>query len=341
MVTVNENIRFYKPNDPYFYEVDNLPLIDLVKNDKLLADAINDILQGDTVFATEDFVQNAIDPLKTRVDLKGTGFTNIVDWVLDQPFGASTLADLNDVDLQVPPLDGQVLRYNSEFAEWRAQGGFSNEVVYFDRPQVALGFRYKGQTFAGVPAKDNPSTTPFYVGGIRMLSMMESTPDANTEADGSQSDIDAYDTDPTGLTRFSLPRTFGALNIPANTKSIICNMHAADAPHSGGRSNDRQTIITMQNGHEMNVLHGTGGTTFGHNQIISVYAQFNDTRPMQTYTTRTNVEIPLGPKQIADQTIYFELLTTAKNVKDPLGYAGGDFDGLFPFVYVEIIGYRT
>ncbi len=33
---IKENIRFYKPNDPYFYEVDNLPLIDLLENDKTL-----------------------------------------------------------------------------------------------------------------------------------------------------------------------------------------------------------------------------------------------------------------------------------------------------------------
>ena len=339
MVTVNENIRFYKPNDPYFYEVDNLPLIDLVKNDKLLADAINDILQGDTVFATEDFVQNAIDPLKTRVDLKGTGFTNIVDWVLDQPFGASTLADLNDVDLQVPPQDGEVLRYNSEFSEWRAQGGFSNEVVYFDRPHVGIGIRYKGQSLTVF--HDNPSTSPFYAGGISLLSMMTANPAPNTEADDPNSE-NSYTSDWKGLSRFRFPRTFGGLNLPPNAKTIICNMHAADAPNTGGRSTDRQTIITMQNGHhEMDVRHGTGGTTFGHNEIISVYANFNGTRPMQTYTTRTNVEITLGPKQIADQTVYFEVLTTAKDTKDPLGYDGGTFDNDFPFVYVEIIGYRT
>lgn len=32
-MSVNRNIRYYKPNDPYYYEVDNLPLQDLLNND--------------------------------------------------------------------------------------------------------------------------------------------------------------------------------------------------------------------------------------------------------------------------------------------------------------------
>lgn len=37
---INENIRYYKSSDPYYYEVDNLPLQDLVENDKVLEEAI-------------------------------------------------------------------------------------------------------------------------------------------------------------------------------------------------------------------------------------------------------------------------------------------------------------
>ena len=37
---INENIRYYKSSDPYYYEVDNLPLQDLVENDKILEEAI-------------------------------------------------------------------------------------------------------------------------------------------------------------------------------------------------------------------------------------------------------------------------------------------------------------
>ena len=37
---INENIRYYKANDPYYFAVDNLPLRDLVQNDKNLEEAI-------------------------------------------------------------------------------------------------------------------------------------------------------------------------------------------------------------------------------------------------------------------------------------------------------------
>lgn len=37
---INTDIRFYKANDPYYWEVDNLPLRDLVENDRLLEEAL-------------------------------------------------------------------------------------------------------------------------------------------------------------------------------------------------------------------------------------------------------------------------------------------------------------
>mgnify|MGYP003628536078 CR=1 FL=1 len=36
--------RFYKPNDPYYYEVDNLPLIDLLLNSETLRAKVNEII---------------------------------------------------------------------------------------------------------------------------------------------------------------------------------------------------------------------------------------------------------------------------------------------------------
>jgi len=56
-------IRYYKPNDPYYYEVDNLPLEDLLENDRRLLQAITSIvasipndLEGGDRFATERWV---------------------------------------------------------------------------------------------------------------------------------------------------------------------------------------------------------------------------------------------------------------------------------------------
>ena len=44
---INEEIRFYQPADPYYYQVDNLPLEDLLNNDILLQDQI-DAIQANT-----------------------------------------------------------------------------------------------------------------------------------------------------------------------------------------------------------------------------------------------------------------------------------------------------
>lgn len=43
---INENVRFYTEQDPYYYEVDNLPLYDLLNNDKAIQEQIDDIIKG-------------------------------------------------------------------------------------------------------------------------------------------------------------------------------------------------------------------------------------------------------------------------------------------------------
>ena len=40
MATINRAIRFYQPNDPYYWQVDNLPLTDLLDNDIILEERI-------------------------------------------------------------------------------------------------------------------------------------------------------------------------------------------------------------------------------------------------------------------------------------------------------------
>ena len=40
---INEDIRFYLPADPYYYQVDNLPLEDLLANDVRLQNQIDSI----------------------------------------------------------------------------------------------------------------------------------------------------------------------------------------------------------------------------------------------------------------------------------------------------------
>jgi hypothetical protein len=49
MVNIKKNIRFYQPNDPYYWEVDNLPLTELLSNDIILENrlkALEDALDG-------------------------------------------------------------------------------------------------------------------------------------------------------------------------------------------------------------------------------------------------------------------------------------------------------
>ena len=43
---INEDIRFYKENDPVYYEVDNLPLRDLLENDKALDVTVTNLVKG-------------------------------------------------------------------------------------------------------------------------------------------------------------------------------------------------------------------------------------------------------------------------------------------------------
>lgn len=43
MANIKQNIRFYQPNDPYYWEVDNLPLTDLLNNDIALQDRLRSL----------------------------------------------------------------------------------------------------------------------------------------------------------------------------------------------------------------------------------------------------------------------------------------------------------
>lgn len=104
---INENIRWYKANDPYYYEVDNLPLIDLLSNDKILRDEINLILADETNYASESFVtdnlQAAIDPGGSTIDLTGgtTTYSDVISWIIAQGYLSTVstkLSELEDVD---------------------------------------------------------------------------------------------------------------------------------------------------------------------------------------------------------------------------------------------------
>jgi len=119
-------IRFYKPNDPYYYEVDNLPLEDLLHNDRALLQALTlaqTRVGGDGDIATKQYVQNTEGEFGRRIsdvgDVSETERTNtkeVKDTLRVSPDGTEWVAsqlnveDMEDVsisDLQ----DGDVLGF--------------------------------------------------------------------------------------------------------------------------------------------------------------------------------------------------------------------------------------
>tara|TARA_R110002167_G_C12622962_1_gene646923 strand:+ start:240 stop:1316 length:1077 start_codon:yes stop_codon:yes gene_type:complete len=99
VATINENIRYYKANDPYYYEVDNLPLIDLLQNDKDLRDELNLIITNSTAWATKFYVDTAVQSAVGAlgmINVGGDGIVvpnNVIDWVLGK--GYITTADID------------------------------------------------------------------------------------------------------------------------------------------------------------------------------------------------------------------------------------------------------
>lgn len=65
MTRINEDIRFYLPADPYYYQVDNLPLKDLLDNDIALQEQIDNLSFDDTGGAV---FRNGIKELQPFID---------------------------------------------------------------------------------------------------------------------------------------------------------------------------------------------------------------------------------------------------------------------------------
>ena len=74
---INENIRYYKANDPYYFEVDNLPLQDLVENDKNLEDAVLAISGGTSLKGLKEIAQKIKSKLIKWRTPKGSAATAV------------------------------------------------------------------------------------------------------------------------------------------------------------------------------------------------------------------------------------------------------------------------
>ena len=88
---LNENIRFFKPNDPYYYEVDNLPLVQLLENCVDLQNQI-DVLPTAEIYVVETWLNTA--------------------FALKSDFDARVLEEIEDVHLNNPPM-GDTLKKSS------------------------------------------------------------------------------------------------------------------------------------------------------------------------------------------------------------------------------------
>tara|TARA_R110000803_G_scaffold189495_4_gene251990 strand:+ start:6353 stop:7345 length:993 start_codon:yes stop_codon:yes gene_type:complete len=74
-VIIDQNIRYHKPNDPYYWEVDNLPLVDIMRNMVLIQEAFNTALDN---LYDQVYIDAADTALGTRIDNLKT--TDLVDF---------------------------------------------------------------------------------------------------------------------------------------------------------------------------------------------------------------------------------------------------------------------
>ena len=139
VATINENIRWYKANDPYYYEVDNLPLIDLVQNDKDLRDRLNQLILESNEWVNAAYVQTEVQDAVGNagiINVEGAGGTmpnNVIDWVLGLGYvkisdidltAYATLAYLHSLDYID---DAALVAYGYATSSWVEIQGFATQ----------------------------------------------------------------------------------------------------------------------------------------------------------------------------------------------------------------------
>ena len=336
MVTIDikENIRFFKPNDPYYYEVDNLPLIDLLNNDKILRDEINLILAADTNYASEAYVQTNIQAAigsAAEVDIDGDGitpaFTDLISWINAQGYlteVATSIGDLLDVDTTSNvPGAGDALIYDGTLTKW-VPGPGTQEIVYFDTPFYFMNTMKYGVDSATGELLGRPeglgidaSPTPLQGDKYNLLGDFEFGASRDL-FEGNQGRIGVYrmynimnTSDFNGVnltqqTEFKFRRTFAECGLPANTTSIFMAAFVSDAAKQ--TSADRSSRIIFRNLPAVTNSYGTG---YPGNCIVHCYSDGDSSNVMQANSFLPVLEYKLGENQILNQTIEFEMHTTS------------------------------
>jgi len=116
---INKNIRYYLPNDPYYYEVDNLPLQDLLTNDERLQIQIDDlrsqldVTQGRASFGElKPFLSDG-DP--GRVFVNPGNFLARMDSASDRFTGLEETQDNQDLSLPTADVKTTDVESNAQF----------------------------------------------------------------------------------------------------------------------------------------------------------------------------------------------------------------------------------
>jgi len=118
---INEDIRFYLPADPYYYQVDNLPIEDLLDNDKSLQhqiDIINSRDGGVNTVGRDGFLelQPHIDTaLPGTVSVRAGNFIGRVQRTSGSDLNGAVVSRMNDgiLEMNTPPTEGDDYSVNN------------------------------------------------------------------------------------------------------------------------------------------------------------------------------------------------------------------------------------
>ena len=135
-IAINEAIRYHKPNDPYYWEVDNLPLIDIMRNIVLTADKINELVLEINNHYDKGEITALLAALTTRklsdVDDVAPALNNVLKWngtTYTPGPGSSWTYELGDV------YDDQLNnRVHGDILVWDDNGGGANVQRYEQKP---------------------------------------------------------------------------------------------------------------------------------------------------------------------------------------------------------------
>jgi len=132
---INEDIRFYLPADPYYYQVDNLPLEDLLNNDIKLQDQIDAILasnQGVTVqrsgiLELQPFVETS---LPGKVSVRAGNFIGRTQRTSESGINGSTVKSSGNgiEEIGEPPTERDEYKVSNPPSEDAALAGAAKSV---------------------------------------------------------------------------------------------------------------------------------------------------------------------------------------------------------------------